>query len=153
MIVPAVAPEDVETARALLLAYAGWLEQEQGVSLAFQDIAGEIAGWPGRYAPPRGALLLARPARGMVAIRPFDARSCEIKRLYVAPAARGSGLGAQLASAALAEARRLGYRRAVLDTLPFMTGAQRIYAALGFREIAPHHPDPHPGLRFLGRDL
>ena len=156
-IVPATTPALVEAARGLVRAYADWLADSHGVSLDFQGIDAELAAWPGRYAPPGGALLLAlgpgdTPA-GTVALRRLDPATCEIKRLYVAPAARGAGLGARLATAIVAEARRLGYRRAVLDTLPFMAGAQRLYAGLGFRDIAPYQPDPHHGLRFMGRDL
>ncbi len=153
MIVPAVTPAQIETARDLVRAYAGWLERDHGVSLAFQDIASELATWPGRYAPPRGALLLALPALGTVALRALDETTCEIKRLYVAPAARGTGLGARLAAAIVAEARRLGYRRAVLDTLPFMTGALRLYAALGFTETAPYHAAARSDLCFMALDL
>ena len=153
MIVPADTPARIAAARSLVRAYAVWLERDHGVSLGFQDIATELATWPGRYAAPQGALLLAAPAAGTVALRRLDDATCEIKRLYVAPAARGAGLGAALAAAIVAEARRLGYRRAVLDTLPLMTGAQRLYAALGFTDTAPYHEVPHPGLRFMALDL
>ena len=76
-----------------------------------------------------------------------------MKRLYLRPAARGHGLGRSLAEAALAEARRLGYRRLRLDTLPGMEAAQGIYRELGFREIAAYRANPVPGARFLEIDL
>jgi putative acetyltransferase len=112
-----------------------------GVSLCFQGFEAEVAGLPGDYAPPRGAMLMAREREeerlvGMVALRPLREAPdlCEMKRLYVQPAARGSGLGRELAIAALEVARRLGYRRICLDTLPGMLEAQALYCSLGFRQ-------------------
>jgi ribosomal protein S18 acetylase RimI-like enzyme len=153
-IADATTPAELAEAAALFRVYA----QGLGVDLGFQGFAAELAGLPGRYAPPRGALLLARvgqgPAIGCVALRPLgDAGDAEMKRLYVDPHARGSGLGRRLAEAALDRARAAGYRRVVLDTLPAMAGAQRLYAALGFREIAPYYANPIPGARFLARDF
>jgi ribosomal protein S18 acetylase RimI-like enzyme len=106
---------------------------------------------PGSYAPPRGTLLLARGA-GCVALRPLDETTCELKRLYVRPEARGTGLG-RLLSQAVAEARTLGYARMRLDTLPGMEAAQGLYAQLGFREIPPYRPNPIRRARFLELEL
>lgn len=112
-----------------------------GVSLCFQNFSDELARLPGDYAPPRGQMILARePVTGeivgCVALRPVpDApEACEMKRLYVRGAARGSGLGRRLALAAMAEGRRLGYDRICLDTLRSMTAAQALYRELGFRQ-------------------
>ena len=67
---PATGPDDMAAARALFEAYAASLP----IDLDYQDFAGELAGLPGKYAPPRGALLLARngagEAIGCVALRP-----------------------------------------------------------------------------------
>jgi ribosomal protein S18 acetylase RimI-like enzyme len=126
--------------RAAIVTLLREYEAGLGVSLCFQGFEAEIAGLPGDYAPPRGQMLLARVGRGqglvgIVALRPVpDAPGlCEMKRLYVRPAARGSGLGRALALAIMEEARGLGYRRICLDTLPGMTGAQSLYRSLGFR--------------------
>ncbi len=138
----------------LLRAY----ERGLGISLCFQDFESELAGLPGDYAPPDGGLILARGGGelvGVVALRALDraAGICEMKRLYVAPAGRGQGLGRRLAEAVIAEARRLGYRAMRLDTLPSMREAQALYERLGFRDIANYNGNPVAGTRFLEKDL
>src|SRR5581483_5830737 len=121
--------EDVPAVRGLLREYADGV----GVSLDFQHFDREIAELPGAYAPPRGALLVARAGAelaGCVALRPLDGDTCEMKRLFVPATARGLGLGERLARAIVDEARRLGYRRMRLDTLPTMGAAQSLYERL-----------------------
>ena len=107
-------------------------------------------GLPGAYVPPRGELVLARePAAGeligCVAVRPHvDAPDvCEMKRLYVRPSARGTGLGRVLALAAIDVGQRLGYARMGLDTLPSLHAAQALYLSLGFRQIGVSATPPH----------
>ncbi len=151
---PATTAADIAEITRLMRTYAASLD----VDLAYQDIEAELSGLPGKYAPPRGALLLARDAagnaHGCVALRPLDDDGrCEMKRLYIAPAARGSGLGRRLAQAAISEATRRGYREIVLDTLPGMTGAQALYEKLGFVDIAPYYDTPIAGTRFMRRRL
>ncbi len=138
----------LEEVRALFGEYAASLP----FALDFQDFDRELAELPGTYAPPRGALLLARGA-GCVGLRPIDETTCEMKRLYVRSSARGTGLGRRLAEAVVSEARRLGYARMRLDTVPGMDSAQALYAQLGFQEIPPYRPNPIPGARFLELQL
>jgi putative acetyltransferase len=139
---------DVNEVRELFHEYAASLS----FALDFQDFDRELDELPGAYAPPRGALLLAR-GEGCVALRPIDETTCEMKRLYVRPSARGTGLGRRLAEAIVAEARTLGYSHMRLDTVPEMDAAQSLYARLGFREIPPYRPNPVPGARFLELEL
>ena len=139
---------DLDEVRTLFREYAASLRFE----LAFQDFDRELVELPGLYAPPRGALLLARGA-GCVGLRPLAETICELKRLYVRPSARGTGLGRRLAEAIVVEGRRLGYTHMRLDTVPGMDAAQSIYGQLGFRPITPYRPNPIPGAVFLELQL
>lgn len=148
MIIRPAAPADLDEIRAMLREYAAWLE----VDLCFQNFEQELAGLPGDYSPPRGRLLIAEGA-GCVALRAIDHEICEMKRLYLRPQHRGSGLGRRLVQAIVDEARGIGYRRMRLDTMPKMASAQRLYASFGFQEIAPYRYNPEPGARFLELEL
>ncbi|MBP7777412.1 MAG: GNAT family N-acetyltransferase [Acidobacteria bacterium] len=147
-IVEAVAPAEIDAVRTLVLEYRDSL----GLDLAFQQFAEEVAALAAMYGPPGGALFLGTlggVAAGCVGVRPFEPRCCEMKRLYVRPAARGHRLGRQLAERSMAAARALGYARMRLDTLPSMQDAQALYVALGFYDIQPYRHSPVPGTRFL----
>jgi putative acetyltransferase len=123
-----------------------------GTDLCLQSFAQELASLPGRYARPGGRLLLARhqtePA-GCVALRVLEPGICEMKRLYVRPQFRGSGLGRLLITRVIQEAREAGYRQMRLDSLPSMQTAISLYRQLGFGDRSPYHADPVAGAVFL----
>jgi GNAT superfamily N-acetyltransferase len=151
VIAPAVAA-DLAEVRAMLNEYAAWV----GVDLCFQNFTRELADLPGDYAPPDGALLVARGETGligMVAMRRRDRNRVEMKRLFVREAARGTGVGRRLADRIIVEARARGYREICLDTLPVMADAQRLYTRLGFQDIAPYYISPIEGTRFMSLAL
>jgi ribosomal protein S18 acetylase RimI-like enzyme len=144
--------DEMPALRSLLEEYCRWID----LDLTFQEIDAELDGLPGDYAPPGGIILVARvdgrPA-GLVAYRRLDARICEMKRMYVHPAARGQGLSRALVEALMTHAANAGYREMRLDTLPMMGAAQRLYESLGFRDIPPYYDTPIPGTRFMACTL
>ena len=149
---PAIFPEDLERVITIFREYVA----SPSVNLDFQDYESEFAALPGKYAAPEGRLLLAwknGAVVGCAALRKVDASVCEMKRVYVQPAARGDGLGRRLVESTIAAAREAGYSRICLDVLPEFTRAQHMYAALGFRPTAPVTFNPVPGTQFLGLDL
>jgi ribosomal protein S18 acetylase RimI-like enzyme len=144
-IVPAT---DMDVVRVLFREYVDSL----GLDLSFQGFDAELAGLPGRYAPPGGCLFVAEAAGtavGCVALRALDGPGvCEMKRLFVRPGRTGQGLGRRLAETVIAAARRLGYATMRLDTLTSMAAANVLYRRLGFARIAPYCPNPLDGARF-----
>jgi len=153
MITPASFPTDLPAITQLFRAYAASLP----IDLGYQGFDGELQSLPGMYAPPHGALLIARDADGAalgcVAMRPLDEGVCEMKRLYVAPEGRGKGVGKELALAIIEAARAAGYREMRLDTLSSMHGAQALYRALGFVEIGAYYDTPIEGTVFMSLAL
>jgi len=130
-------PQTVPAVRALFKEY--W--DSFGFTPCFQNFAEELAGLPGRYAPPDGRLALAwaeTEAAGCIAMRRFDELRCEVKRLYVRPEYRGCGLGRRLLEWVLAEARAAGYGEIVGDTMPVMGEALALYDRMGFERTAPY---------------
>jgi putative acetyltransferase len=148
----AALPEDIPEVRQMMREYVAWI----GLDLAHQEIDAEMAGLPGEYAPPRGALFVVPESDRLVAmigLRPLEGPIAEMKRLFVRPEARGRGLAKQLIARVLDEARQLGYDEIRLDTLPMMGDAQGLYVALGFEDIAPYYDTPIDGTRFMARRL
>jgi ribosomal protein S18 acetylase RimI-like enzyme len=146
----------LERVRMLFAEYA----QTLGVDLCFQAFDQELAQLPGAYAPPRGALALALlngSVAGCCALRPLDtsdyANACEMKRLYVRPGFRGTGVGRLLAESIVEQGRMLGYDCILLDTLSDMEAARALYEDLGFEEIPPYYFNPIAGAHYLKADL
>ncbi len=145
---------DLADVIGLFRAYAGSLP----VDLAYQGFEAEMAAMPGKYAPPKGALLIARDgagrAVGCVALRPIEpAGTCEMKRLYVTAQGRGQKLGKRLVERLIADARAIGYREMRLDTLPSMTDALALYRRFGFTSMDAYYDTPVEGTVFMRKVL
>ena len=143
-----------EKVRQYFRNYAAWL----GVDLSYQNFDQEMASLPGAYSAPQGRLFFAevdgQPA-GCVGVRPLpDSEGlCEMKRLYVDPQFRGRLVGRALALAAISAAKEIGYRRLLIDTLPSMRMAVKLYRELGFLEAPAYYSTPVEGTMFLALDL
>lgn len=149
-------PADRAGVAALFREYEGSLTGSLLAILCFQGFEQELTNLPGAYAPPRGDVLLAELEGALVgvgALRPLELQICEMKRLYVQPAQRGTGLGERLAVALMQAGRHTGYRAMRLDTHVSMATATALYRKLGFREIPPYSPYPAEGLLYFERAL
>lgn len=139
-------------ARRLVEEYAASLD----LDLSFQNLAHELDHLQREYSPPEGAFFVALDgdvALGCGGLRRHAPGAGEVKRLYVAPAARGRGVGRLLAQALVDAGRQLGYARLLLDTLPSMTEAQALYTSLGFVPTDAYRFNPVPGAVYLQLSL
>jgi ribosomal protein S18 acetylase RimI-like enzyme len=153
-ITPVRHPDDLAVLIDLFRAYAASLD----IDLSYQKFEEEMAGMPGKYAPPAGELLLARDGQGTpigcVGLRPLALEGCcEMKRLYVAPEGRGLGLGRELVDAVVREAETRGYREMRLDTLDSMEAALAVYEKAGFVRIDAYYDTPIENTVFMSRVL
>lgn len=151
---PLTDPEfDLEELKALFHEYNAFI----GIDLGFQNFEAELDALPGKYHPLKsGQLYLARwngePA-GCAAIYQIQLGTCELKRLYVKPQFQGFRIGKTLLAHTIQDARQLGYRQMVLDSLRRMSSAQGLYQKMGFREIQPYNHNPYPDVYYMALDL
>ena len=152
IIKPAETPEEMEEVRLLFREYGTFL----GADLCFQGFEDELASLPGKYSPPDGRLLIAiadDKTQGCVAVRKLDETTCEMKRLFIRPAARGTGLGRLLAQEIISLSKEIGYTTMRLDTLERLTEAMCLYKSLGFRKTEPYYDNPLPGVVYWELDF
>ncbi len=152
-ILEATTPPHLLHACALFQEYA----ESLGFSLCFQGFEQELESLPGEYAAPWGRLYVAyldgEPV-GCAALHRLEDGIGEMKRLYVRPAARGTGLGRRLSEQIIADARIIGYRALRLDTIAdLMPKAVALYRAQGFVEIPPYRYNPVAGAYYMELDL
>ncbi|MFK8104533.1 MAG: GNAT family N-acetyltransferase [Saprospiraceae bacterium] len=74
-------------------------------------------------------------AIGCGAIKPYDAQTCEIKRMYLLPAHRGKGVASQVLNALEAWAKTLGFKKCILETGYKQPEAIRLYEKNGYQRI------------------
>jgi len=124
--------------------------------LNIQNYDEEVAHLEHKYGEPNGRLYLARwngEAAGCIGLRRIDDENCEMKRLYVYPAFRGKHIAEALTARIIADARAIGYRAMLLDTLPFLQGALQLYKKLGFYEIPSYNNSPMDTSIYMKLDL
>ncbi|MGH7242928.1 MAG: GNAT family N-acetyltransferase [Phycisphaerales bacterium] len=154
----------LDIARVLFREYAKSIEHLAAASFAQQDLEGELRSLPGKYAPPKGCILLAMDgdrAVGCIALRPLDRmphdrpdeRICEMKRLYAKPETRGRGVGRLLCEELIHYAKAAGYTMMKLDTEPELDAACRLYRTLGFVDVPRYNDDPKPETLYMGLRL
>ena len=146
--IQAESKEELLQVKKLFTEYATSLD----FNLCFQDFDQELAELPGEYALPDGRLLLALEGTkiaGCVALRKISKETCEMKRLYVRTGFRGKGIGKALTVYIIEEARKIGYSRMQLDTVPSMKEAISLYHSLGFKQIEPYRYNPIEGAIYM----
>ena len=148
-----------EAVRELFAEYTHMLVENDPhfqVYLDLQHYDAEVADLTKKYGLSGGRLYVAwcdgQPA-GCIALRRLDDTTCELKRLYVRPAFRGRGIAGAMMQRILDDARAIGYTVMLLDTLPFLTSAIKMYRALGFYDIPPYTDSPLDTTIFLRLDL
>lgn len=124
--------------------------------LNLQNYEAELTHLEEKYGMPEGRLYLAYldgKAVGCVGLRKLQEGQCECKRLYVRPGFRGKGIGKQLMLRILQDAREIGYREMLLDTLPFLESALGLYREIGFQEIPAYNDSPVETTIYMKLDL
>ena len=125
----------ITTVKGLFLEYAKWLNYRT----CFDNFEQEVEGLPGEYAAPDGCLLLGLyedvPA-GCVALRKVKNGVCEMRRLWVREKFRGQNVGWNLAEEIITRAKKMGYKKMILETIPLMERAISIYQILGFKQTS-----------------
>ncbi len=124
--------------------------------LILQNYQKELEHPESKYGMPEGRLYLAYwdgQLVGCIGLRKLDEDRGELKRLYVRPDFRGRSIGEALIRRILDDARQIGYRYVLLDTLPFLHAAITLYRKIGFHEIGCYNDSPVETTIFMQYDL
>ena len=124
--------------------------------LTIQNYDDELKDLSQKYGLPDGRLYLAYwngEVAGSIALRKIDDENCELKRMYIKPAFRRNGIAKTLVNQLIADAREIGYRYMLLDTLPFLQTAIRMYKNIGFYEIERYNNSPMDTSIYMKFDL
>ena len=138
--------------RKLFEAYASSLN----FNLCFQGFTEELKALDQQYNTPTGALIIAYDANkaiGVVGVRKFDTDKAELKRMYTLPEYRGQKIGKELLNKAIQMATKLGYEQLLLDTLPEMQAAIKLYHDFGFTEGSAYRFNPFDEAIYMQLDL
>lgn len=151
---------DFSAAKVLILEYVAWLGEAGGAEvkavLASQNFDKEMETLPITYGYPDGALFLVMVNEnvvGVAGIKRFNAKECEVKRMYVQENARGLGIGKLLITMCINVAKKLNYEMIKLDSADFMLSAIKLYTDHGFVEIEAYRENTHKGAKYFELDL
>ena len=148
IIAPARSAEDIAAIKALILEYNRILD----VDLRFQGFMDEMRLFPATYelalGAKRGGVVI-----GCVCLKCLDRDTCEMKRMFVDPSARGEGVGQALAVAVIEAAKARGFSMMKLDSLARLKPAMTLYRSLGFKETAPYNTNPEPDVVYFALPL
>lgn len=145
--------------RTLFTEYTGMLvanDPSVKIYLDIQNYDEELRHLEAKYGLPAGRLYLAcweGALAGCIGLRKLDDETCEMKRLYVRPEFRGRHIGDTLIDRIIEDARDIGYRYLLLDTLPFLHSAIHMYQKRGFYEIPAYNDSPAETTIFMKYDL
>lgn len=76
---------------------------------------------------------------GTVGLYPLDEETCELRKMYFVPRARGRGLGQQALERIINQARKRGFKKITLETASVLQGAIRLYTRAGFVRVESEH--------------
>ncbi|MDO4481320.1 MAG: GNAT family N-acetyltransferase [Bacillota bacterium] len=149
-------PEEI---KSLFFEYIGMLIEGDSSFKEYLDIQNydaELEHLEEKYGYPMGRLYLAycggQPA-GCIGLRKIDEKNCEMKRLYVRPQFRNNRIGEQLVRLIVDDAKNIGYSFMLLDTLPFLESAVRLYKRFGFYITECYNDSPMSTSIFMKLDL
>lgn len=148
-----------DTVRQLFMEYTDLLVANNegfGDYLQRQNYDAELADFNLKYGLPEGRLYLAEAdgeAAGCVALRWLSSEDCELKRLYVQPKFRRRGIAEKLLKKVIVEAKSIGYKTMLLDTLPSLQAAIALYEKYGFVRTGPYNDAPVNNTVFMKLDL
>ena len=124
--------------------------------LSAQNYQDEIENLSRLYGLPDGRIYIAYyedQLAGCVALKKLDDERCEMKRLYVKKEFRNKHIGNYLIWRIIKDAREIGYKYLLLDTMPFMETAINAYENVGFERIDKYYETPVDDLIFLKLEL
>ena len=143
----------LDDARKLFAEYA----QELDENLCFQSFEDELLDPLKKYGAPKGCLLVAynnEQAIGCIALQPLHEEGvCEMKRLYVHPDFRSSGIGKALVQELLNVAKEKQYKKMVLDTLERLQPAIKLYLQKGFVITSAYYANPLSNVVYMEKQL
>ncbi len=154
-----LAYEQEEIVRKLFLEYTKMLidnDKTFGEYLKLQNYDRELNNLKEKYGLPFGRLYLAyidNEVAGCIALKRIDKNNCEMKRLYVKEKYRGKKIASKLVDKIIEDAKFIGYKYMLLDTLPFLKSAINLYKQKGFYEISAYNDSPMNTSIFMKLDL